>query len=50
MKLKTIAILGGLTIWCVGILELQGWIMKKWPINSCDDERKKKQQEEITDE
>ena len=50
MKFKTIVTLGGLAVWCAGSLGLQGWIMKKWPITSCDDERKKKQQEKSANE
>ena len=42
MRTKTVAFIVGSAAWVAGWLGLQGYIMKRWPITSCDDERKKK--------
>ena len=41
MKLKAISYVAGAVVWCASLMGLQGWIMKKWSITSCDEERKK---------
>ena len=46
MKFKTIALVSGLVVWTAGILGLQGWIMKKWPIYDEELELKKQQEKE----